>query len=344
MSPYGDASWAWPAPESWHWRRPEPWGGRVDDPEDPAARRWHEAALRWDGSPPERPAAGAKKRAWLIGCPTDIGVGRNKGRRGAAAGPRALRRALANLPARFASGLELVDAGDIEPAGDDLEGLSEGLSRLVRAVAASGGFPIVLGGGHEIAYGVHRGLEAAARDLGLASPEVLSLDAHLDLRPAGPPGTPLNSGNMWSLIASERQARGGSLSYAVAGIQRSANTDSLFARARDLGAEVLLARDAVRDGALAAFVAARLGRGAPVHATLCVDVIDAAHAPAVSAPQPFGLSPTLVLEVLRSVALSGRALGLDVAEVAPRYDGDAGTASLVAVMLYAFVNALAGVD
>ena len=44
------------------------------------------------------------------------------------------------------------------------------------------------------------------------------------------------------------------------------------------------------------------------------------------------------------MALSGRPLRPDVAQVAPPYEGDAGTASLVAVMLYAFVNALAGVD
>jgi len=329
--------------EDWAWRRPEPWGGRVDDPEDPEAQRWHQRVRAWDGQAP-LPGVAGSRRIWFIGCPTDIGVARNKGRTGAAAGPGCIRRAMANLPVRFGEALELVDAGDLEPRGEDLEGLMEGLESLVGSVVASGGFPIVLGGGHEVAYGHHRGLRRGLAALSRPSPRVLSFDAHFDLRPEGPPEKPLHSGNMFKLLARESAAVGEALDYSVAGIQLSSNTQSLFRRAQEIGAHYLLARDATDAEALLAFLRGRASGELPCHVTLCADVLSAAHAPAVSAPQPFGIEPPIVLEGLRFLAKTGSAVGLDVAEVSPRYEGDDGTARLVAILLFAWINAMAGVE
>lgn len=327
---------------SWTWSPPEPWGGRVDDPEDPAALRWHQVVRPWDGTPIG--AGSGTRRIWFIGCPTDIGVSRNKGRPGAARGPGSLRRALANLPVRFGDALELIDAGDLGPRDGDLEGLMEGLELLVGAVVASGGFPVVLGGGHEAAYGHHRGLVRGLAARSLPAPGIISFDAHFDLRPEGPPGAPLHSGNMFRLLAREAEERGDPFEYDVIGIQRSANTLSLFREADGLGVRYLPAREAGSPEAILEFL--RTGRAGdrPLHVTLCTDVISAAHAPSVSAPQPFGLDPNVVLEGLRHLARSGRAAGLDVAEVSPRYEGDDGTAHLAAVLLFAWVNATAGAD
>ncbi|HNX19863.1 MAG TPA: formimidoylglutamase [Acidobacteriota bacterium] len=326
-------------------RAAEPWSGRIDDPNDPLARRWHQVVEPWPlGAPLPaglKPsfAAGAPA-VCLIGFPTDEGVRRNQGRPGAAAAPGLIRRALANLPCLFDDKLRLLDLGDVTTVGGNLEGAHEELARLVAEVVAAGGFPIVLGGGHDVALAHFEGLR---RGLGVP-PRIVNFDAHFDLRPCDP-AVGVHSGNSFSRAAALCKERGEPFRYHVIGVQQSANTRSLFRVAEELGAEWFMARDVEGDGAAA--VAARIDAWgadeAPIQATLCCDVLGAAHAPGVSAPQPFGLAPETVLEAMRRLARGGRAAGLDVAEVSPRFDEDNRTAKLAAVLIYAWVNALAGV-
>jgi len=323
---------------AWSRRAADPWTGRIDDPHDPLARRWHQVVEPWPCDAP-LPAAGAKA-VCLVGFPTDEGVRRNQGRPGAAAAPGLIRRGLANLPCLFDDKLRLLDLGDVTTVGGDLEGAHEGLARLVAEVVAAGCFPIVLGGGHDVALAHFEGLR---RGLGVP-PRIVNFDAHLDLRPYDP-AVGVHSGNSFSRAAARCKERGEPFRYHVIGVQQSANTRSLFRVAEELGAEWFMARDVEGDGAAA--VAARIDAWgadeAPIQATLCCDVLGAAHAPGVSAPQPFGLAPETVLEAMRRLARGGRAAGLDVAEVSPRFDEDNRTAKLAAVLIYAWVNALAGV-
>lgn len=329
--------------KGWQWRPPAPWQGRVDDPDDPAARRWHQAVRLWPGG--ALPPAGSARRVWLIGAASDIGVERNLGRRGAAAAPGQIRRAMANLPSLFEPRVELWDGGDIVPLDDDLEGFSTGLAAFTAAVVAGGGFPIVLGGGHEVALGHYEGLRSGLRARGGGAPlRIVNFDAHFDLRPVEP-AVGLHSGNMFRRIAELCRGRGEPFLYHVIGIQQSANTRSLFHLAEELGVDVHLARDLgeQRLGAMLTRMASWLRDDIPLHVTLCCDVFAAAHAPGVSAPQPFGLNPEIVLELLRFLGHSDRVVGLDVAEAAPRFDHDNRTAHLAAVLLFAWINAMAGV-
>ena len=81
---------SWPEPSTMH--RPADltlWHGRADAEEGPRALRWHQVI---------RPLAdGDAPGLALLGFACDAGVARNQGRAGAAEGPAALRRALANL-------------------------------------------------------------------------------------------------------------------------------------------------------------------------------------------------------------------------------------------------------
>ncbi|MFX7858335.1 arginase family protein, partial [Acinetobacter baumannii] len=85
----------------------------------------------------------------LAGFACDAGVARNHGRTGAQAGPNAIRKMLANLPAR--AGRVVVDAGDVTCQGDALEAAQDELSGVLHDLLDRGAFPIALGGGHEIA-------------------------------------------------------------------------------------------------------------------------------------------------------------------------------------------------
>ncbi len=117
----------------------------------------------WSGGPSPLRAG----RPVVIGFPQDAGVRRNAGRPGAAGAPLAIRRWLYRLtPWDAISGadltrINLLDLGNVR-AGSDVEASQAALAAVVAAVRAAGGFPIVLGGGHETAYGCFLGHVAVA--------------------------------------------------------------------------------------------------------------------------------------------------------------------------------------
>ena len=282
------------------------WTGRDDGPE-PEHFRWHHVVN----------AAGAEAPAAIIGFASDGGVRRNQGRLGAAEGPLALRGMLANLadPER-----EVVDVGDVVVADADLEGGQQRLADEVGAVLARGALPIVLGGGHAVAYG--SGSAWVRRD---ETWGVLNLDAHLDLRQA-PRAT---SGTPFRQLADDLEAAGKPFHYSVIGLSRPSNTRALLDTAERLGVEILYDTDTGVGSALAA-AQALLAKVDRVHLTLDLDVLPASVAPGVSAPAAFGVAPATVLAVLRMLAASGK-LGLfEVAELNPLFDVDARTARIAA--------------
>ena len=129
-------------------------------------------------------ATPADARAILVGFPVDEGVRRNGGRPGAAGAPAAIRQALYRLtpaPGEFDAFTDLVrhtaDLGDLEPAGD-LEADQDALGNLLAPHLARGAVAIVLGGGHETAYGHFLAYARRGRRI-----HILNWDAHPDVRP-----------------------------------------------------------------------------------------------------------------------------------------------------------------
>src|SRR5262245_52579389 len=108
----------------------------------------------WDGDP----AALRPGRAVLVGFPQDEGVRRNGGRPGAAEAPDAIRHWLYRLtPWDGRTGTNLarlppLDLGNLRLRGG-LEETQHDLGRVIAALLERGAVPVVLGGGHETAYG-----------------------------------------------------------------------------------------------------------------------------------------------------------------------------------------------
>jgi formiminoglutamase len=318
---------------------PAPWTGRVDDLEDRDAFRWHQVIECLDLSVPAGQLALHTPRGFcILGYCCDHGVELNLGRTGAARGPEAIRSQLVNLPVNFPNTVGLFDGGDILCRDGDLEGAQRALAEVVERTISSRLFPVVLGGGHDLAFGHYLGIvrqTSSSKRLG-----ILNFDAHLDLRPLRHAAT---SGTMFTQIAAECREQRRDLSYFCIGAQKSANTVSLFRFAEELGVETVLARD-INDfdlepvkQKLSAFLA---GIDAS-YVTICADVFSSAFAPGVSASQPFGLHPETVLRLLKHVLASGKVVSFDFAEVSPRFDSDDNTAKLAAVFVYALVNTLA---
>ncbi|WP_437628593.1 formimidoylglutamase [Achromobacter xylosoxidans] len=285
------------------------------------------------------PAAGQAPVAGepvLLGFACDAGVARNQGRVGAAAGPAGIRKYMAGLPAHGLT--RLLDAGDVACEGDQLEDAQERLGLAVADLLRQGARPVVLGGGHEIAWGSFQGLARWLADRGDEGPVlVLNLDAHFDLRT----GRPGSSGTPFDQIAHYCEAQGLALQYACLGVSRLANTPALYARAAEVGAVWVEDRD-MQERHLAARLAnvdALLARARHVYLTIDLDVLPAAVMPGVSAPAPYGAPMAVIEEIVLRVKASGKLRLADMAEYSPRFDIDGHGARAAARLAWQLLSA-----
>ncbi|OFK66872.1 formimidoylglutamase [Corynebacterium sp. HMSC074A09] len=302
-----------PAPE---------WSGRSDGP-GPKHARWHSVVRPLDVAKPQ-----AEPGVALLGFASDEGVERNHGRPGAAAGPAALRDALGSLALHHTH--PLYDAGTITTQGTDLEAAHERLSDAVETLSRAGHLPIILGGGHETAFGSHSG---AFRALGPL--QIINLDAHFDLRTANMPtsGTPFKQ--ISELVGRE------DFDYSVLGISRPNNTPVLFDEASALGVTVVLDEELLNmDRTQVRDTVARICSGTkPIHLSIDLDVLPADQAPGVSAPAGLGVPVNIIRELALAIAATGRLALVDVVELNPTFDTDAHTAKLAARLIDDIVTA-----
>lgn len=263
----------------------------------------------------------------LLGFASDEGVRRNLGRVGAEKGPESLRNALRNIPMQLTDTRIMYDAGTIQCIDQDLESAQHVLGEIVAQLRQRGAFVLVLGGGHEVAWGHFQGLRD---NTGI---HVINFDAHFDLRPLLPEqkGT---SGTGFRQMYEDCQKKNVPFHYACLGIQPFGNTEALFDYAASIGTYSCFAEKMVNEPAEIHDVLANwLAAADRIYLTLCLDVFAAAYAPGVSAPQPLGLSPHHLLPFFRQVLESGKVIGFDIAELNPDYDRDNQTAALAAYFI-----------
>jgi formiminoglutamase len=290
---------------------PEPdmsvWTGRMDAADGPDALRWHQMVKPLAADSPPGIA--------LIGFACDEGVRRNGGRVGAKDGPRAIRAALANLA--WHQTCPVYDAGDVHCDDADMEGAQSRLAEVVADAIRAGHRPLVLGGGHETAWGTFQGITAARPELTVS---VMNFDAHFDLR-ADEPG---NSGTPFNQIARWCEKNDRPFHYFCFGVAEPANTTALFERARALGAGWLLDHplDArkYRDSIGEIDMFAR--QVDCIHLSIDLDVLPASVMPAVSAPAGYGVSLEIVSDVLNWLLFSVKVAAVDIVELNPVFDTD----------------------
>jgi formiminoglutamase len=274
----------------------------------------------------------------FLGFCSDVGVRRNQGRPGAQRGPEALRRHLANMcvPADFSG--SLYDAGDISCSDDALEAGQESLAARVQEILAQRHIPVVLGGGHETAWGMFQGIFPLRGKKRLG---ILNFDAHFDLRPLPEDGRG-NSGTPFTQIAQYCEKNGAPFDYTCIGVQRHATTARLFARAKEHNVAFVTADELHLQGLTEAhrMISNMLDRCDMIYLTLCLDVFAAAYAPGVSAPSALGLSPWQVIPLLRKVLASGKVCALDVVELSPPLDEGDKTAKLGAALIMEMITSL----
>ena len=259
-------------------------------------------------------ASDPRPRVRLIGLPTDS---HSSYLRGAAAGPAAIRAALAsdhsNLVAE--NGLELgvdivlEDMGDLPLAEGERDPVL--IRSAIADAAAAGAVPISLGGDHMVTFPIVAALAAVHGPLG-----ILHFDAHPDLYDDFE-GDPLSHASPFARIM-----EAGHASRLVQFGIRTLNAHCREQAAR-FGVEIVEMRG---------FDPERVPiPEAPLYISIDLDGFDPAFAPGVAHHEPGGPSVREMLRVLHRV--TGPIVGADIVELNPSRDVNGVTATLAAKLV-----------
>lgn len=313
---------------------PSCWQGRIDpiqpssEEADPSASslRLHQT-VEYQSLPQD-----FQQAAVLLGMPCDIGVRLNQGRVGAAEGPDVIRRTMANL---CVDHRKIYDVGDVRISDAGLSQWQQATADSITDILRRNGRPVLLGGGHEIAWASYSG---AQQYLEQVNPNhklgILNFDAHFDLRDPNPI---TSSGTPFRQMAENCRTTERNFKYLVIGINRLANTSVLFDYARQNQVQWIEDQDCQWPDfqSVCDTISDWISTIDALYLSLDLDVFSSAFAPGVSAPAALGLEPGVVLRLVKAILdevkdQRKRILVADVAEMNPRYDVDSRTARLAA--------------
>lgn len=280
----------------------------------------------------------ADKDFALLGYCCDAGVARNQGRAGAAKGPEAIRSQLGRMPSHLPGSVVIRDVGDINCREGQMEvaqqDLQLGVSRLLNHKI----FPLVLGGGHDMAYGHYKGFQEYHGSK--VRTGIINFDAHFDLRDDGKGA---NSGTPFYQIAKEAKQENRPFDYLCLGIRPDANDAHLYATAKGLGVHYMEREDFAMHEltSIQMVLLTFIERVDQIYVTIDLDGFSSAYAPGVSAPSPMGFAPDIVWESLKIIIDSNKLVSVDIAELNPKYDLDQRTARLAASLIHGLIHRMA---
>ena len=281
-------------------------------------------------------------QAVLVGFPQDEGVRRNQGRPGAAQAPREIRQHLYRLtPWDAEHNIDLtdhhpVDMGSVRITGS-LEDSQAALGNIVDGILSQGAVPVILGGGHETAYGHYLGYLANPRPVG-----IINIDAHLDVRPCldgqrGHSGSPFRQ----ALEHPTYPLPGNR--YVCLGAQPHSVSRAHWQYARDHGCTVRWCHE-LKNSLEQQFlweIDQLASAGCQVYVTLDADVIQLADVPGVSAPNPVGFTGAAAVSLARLAGKSPWVSSFDLVEICPPCDVNDQSSRWAALMIWSFLIGLA---
>lgn len=203
------------------------------------------------------------------------------------------------------STLEVVDHGDI-PAGDDTEAYLDFLRSEIVGYRLDDAIPILIGGEHTVSIAGVRATDPVT---------FVTVDAHLDLRDEYD-GNPINHATTTRRV----------LETADEAVIIGARTGSRNEWDRAGADDVTVIEPEEVEGWVPEI-------DGPVYLSIDIDGIDPGFAPGTGTPEPFGLAPATVRNLVATIA--PQCVGFDVVEVNDRDDGQAAT--LAAKLLRQFV-------
>ena len=235
-------------------------------------------------------------------------------RSGARFGPNAIRQASLNIETySFRSGMDLedlalYDSGDVNVSLDAKETVE--LTKLVvKDILAVGKMPVVLAGEHTATLGIAKGLGKRA-----AKTAIVSFDAHLDLRTEFM-GLTLSHTTFMHLISKQVKPA----KIIEVGTRSVCKEELTFAKKAKV--DFFTSQQIIKQSSeqVVEELKKKLEPYENVYLTVDMDVLDPAYVPAVQNPEPEGISPTALLDIVCAMC-DKRVIGFDLLEISPSYD------------------------
>ncbi|MFC7165190.1 agmatinase family protein [Halospeciosus flavus] len=277
----------------------------------------------------------------IVGMPFDTGC--VAGPRGSRAGPEGVREDLTHgtcynpeIDVDISEGLDVVDYGDVDVVHTDIHESHDRVERVLTAVTESGVVPFSIGGDHSLTYPTAKAtMNAVDGQIG-----VINVDAHHDVRHSH--GGELSAGTPFRRLLEDESGQLDGENFVELGLSGWHNSKYYVDYVRDVGAEVVTAREVHREGVDAAveraLAAATDGTDA-VFLSVDIDVLDAGVASGTCAPSPGGLLPYQLLELVYQLGRHDLVRGADLAEVAPPLDSTGATTMTAAAVVTQFLGA-----
>lgn len=270
----------------------------------------------------------------LLGFPSDEGVKINGGRVGASKAPQLIYDELQKLTPhpvhidRHTKLLKKTDSLTQLNCSGDLYADQKNLGKSTADFLSDQVLPLILGGGHETAFGHFLGYAKSNRPV-----NIVNIDAHADVREfkngKAHSGSPFRQ-------AIEHQS-GMCSSYNVYGLNPASVSAGHLAFVRKQG-------DAVFEQSIS--VDAILNRlnlfdEESIMVTMDMDAVSQADAPGVSAPNASGISKNDWLKLAYGFGNHPKVTSFDLCEVNPEYDRDNQTVKLAALTVWYFLLGVA---
>ncbi|HDJ94794.1 MAG TPA: agmatinase [Acidilobales archaeon] len=217
------------------------------------------------------------------------------------------------------------DLGDIVVTPGDLERTLYRVEEVLKSIVLDGKIPIIIGGEHTITYPVIKVLKAF-------KPCVVVLDAHFDLRHEY-----LGSRMCHATVMRRVSEIIGLRNMFFVGVRAFCSEEANLVKQK--GVEHLPAHVILKHGISKTvnMILKFLRNCNKIYLTVDMDVFDPSFAPAVGNPEPEGLTPTLVLDIL-SYIVNDKLVGLDINEITPSYDVNDITSILAAKLIMEIVT------
>ena len=294
--------------------------------------------------------------AVVSGVPIDNGI--YAGRVGARFGPRAIREASLHnrvgyevspekirvdldtgLGTRLKESPQIADIGDFNIYPTDLMKTTESVKQGVYEVVKRGGFSVVMGGDHYVAYPSFEGYAqgTAERKEG-ARLGYLHIDSHSDFSDGNSLGGRYHHGTMVRRISENPIISYKNLAWV--GLHSALSVDQ-YRLKRSHGLKMLTSRD-VRDRGIAEIMQEAMDVAADgvdaVYVSIDIDVIDAHESPGTGAPEFGGIRTGEFLEAMEMLSRYDALGALDLCEVAPEWDPSAQTVRIAAAGMLRVLN------
>jgi arginase family enzyme len=285
-------------------------------------------------APHKRTAAGVDIA--MVGSPLDLGA---IGLAGTRHGPKAVREWSRNYgPMNDVTGhipfeqCSVIDYGDVEWSSTDLQARLDDIYRVFLELGSAGCYTLNCGGEHTTTFGCLKGLSEAHND----SFGVIHIDAHSDTM-ASWGGDEVNDGSVFrqavlnGFIDPERTVQ--------IGIRGRSNF--LWEFAHDAGMTVITADEVFDKGTDYVIAKAREVVGdEKTYFSFDVDGLDSNYMMGTTGPEPFGLTPRQVRDIIHG-ARGLHIIGADMVEMNPNRDTDGKSGHVAAALFFELLCLLA---